>query len=99
MMRRYVTVSEVIRTADSKGRVSLPGFANATVIIEGVSENEYRVRKAKAIPEDELRFAEEDLPLELSEHNARAVLETLLNPPKPNAAARRAAKRFMRKYG
>jgi hypothetical protein len=92
-------VSEVIRIADSKGRVSLPGFANATVIIEGVSENEYRVRKAKVIPEDELRFAEEDMPLKLSERDARAVLETLLNPPKPNAAARRAAKRFMRKYG
>ena len=44
------------RSTDAKGRVSLPkAFANATVIIEQVSENELRIRKARVIPEDELR--------------------------------------------
>lgn len=92
-------MSEVIRIADSKGRVSLPGFANATVVIEVVSQNEYRVRKAQVIPEDELRFPEEDMPLVLSERDARRFLEVLEGPPRPNAAARRAAKRFKKKYG
>jgi hypothetical protein len=92
-------VSEVIRIADSKGRVSLPGFANATVVIEAVSENEYRVRKAKVIPEDELRFPEEDMPVQLSERDARKLLEVLEHPPKPTAAAKRAAKRFKKNYG
>jgi hypothetical protein len=94
-----VIVSEIIRIADSKGRVCLPGFANSAVVIEAVSENEYRVRKARVIPEDELRFPEEDLPLVLSERDAEIFVDALLNPPKPNAVARRAAKRFMKKYG
>ena len=85
-------MSEIIRIADSKGRVCLPGFANSPVVIEAVSENEYRVRKARVVPEDEYRFPEEDMPLVLSERDARSVVEALLNPPKPNAAARRAAK-------
>ncbi len=39
------------RSTDAKGRVSLPkAFANATVIIEHVSENELRIRKACVIP-------------------------------------------------
>ena len=88
-----------IRTADSKGRIVLPGFANATVIIEAVSDTEYRIRKARVIPEDDLRFPEEDMPVELSERDAKKFLETLENPPKPNAALRRAAKRFKKKYG
>ena len=92
-------MSKVVRIADSKGRVSLPGFSNATVVIEAVSENEYRVRRAKVIPEDELRFPEEDMPLVLSERDARRFLESLEHPPKPNAAARRAAKRFKKTYG
>ncbi len=92
-------MSELIRIADSKGRVCLPGFANAAVVIEAVSENEYRVRKARVIPEDEFNLPEEGKPLVLSERDALAFLEALENPPKPNAAARRAAKRFMKKYG
>ena len=36
----------LIRTADSKGRVALPGFANTTLIIERVDDTEYRVRRA-----------------------------------------------------
>ncbi len=92
-------MSEMVRIADSKGRVCLPGFANATVIIDAVAEGEYRVRRAKVIPEAELRFPEEDMPLVLSERDARGFLDALENPPRPNAAARRAAKRFRKKYG
>jgi Protein of unknown function (DUF1778) len=88
-----------IRIADSKGRVSLPGFANATVIIEAIGDSEFRVRKAKVIPEDELRFTEEDMPVKLSRRDAIKFLELLENPPEPNAAARRAARRFRKKYG
>ena len=92
-------MSEVVRVADSKGRVCLPGFANAAVVIEAISDNEYRVRKARVIPEDELRFPEEDMPLVLSERDARRFVESLDNPPQPNAAARRAARCFKKKYG
>jgi len=92
-------MKEVIRTADSKGRVALPGFANATVIIEKVDDTEYRVRKAQVIPEKELRFHEEDFPVELSEQDAARLVEALEKPPAPNKAARRAAKRFMKDHG
>jgi hypothetical protein len=92
-------MNEIIRTADSKGRVALPGFANATLIIEKVDDTEYRVRKAKVIPEKELRFHEEDFPLKLSARDAARVVETLANPPAPNKAARRAAKRFLKDHG
>jgi hypothetical protein len=45
------------RTTDAKARVCLPKtFANATVLIEQVSETELRIRKALVIPEDEIRF-------------------------------------------
>ena len=48
------------RTTDAKGRVSLPkAFANVTVVIEQMNENELRIRKARVIPEDEIRFSEE----------------------------------------
>lgn len=89
----------VIRTADSKGRVVFAGFANATLIIEKVDETEYRVRKAQVIPENELRFPEEDQPLELSERDAVQVMKALENPPAPNAAARRAARKFKKHHG
>jgi len=93
-------MSQMIRIADSKGRLSLPGFANATVLIESLSENEYRLRKAKVIPEDELRFSEEDMPVSLSKRDAQRFLRVLESPsPKPNAAARRAAKRFKKNHG
>jgi hypothetical protein len=92
-------MKEFIRTADSKGRVALPGFANATLIIERVDDTEYRVRRAKVIPEKELRFHEEDFPVELSEKDAARLIQVLENPPAPNAAARRAAKRFTKGRG
>jgi hypothetical protein len=90
---------EVIRTADSMGRVALLGFANATLIIERVDDTEYRVRKAKVIPEKDLRFHEEDFPVELSEKDAARLVEVLDAPPAPNKAARRAARRFRKGHG
>ena len=45
------------RSTDSKGRICLPkAFANATVIIDQVTDTEVRIRKAVVIPEDEVRF-------------------------------------------
>ncbi len=50
-----------IKTADSKGRIALgKTFANSTVLIERVSSNEYRVIKARVIPEDEAWLWEND---------------------------------------
>jgi hypothetical protein len=92
-------MSVLIRIADKKGRISLPGFANATVILEAVGPNEFRVRKAEVLPADELLFSEEEMPVTLSERDAKLFLEVLENPPAPNAAARRAAKRFKKHYG
>jgi hypothetical protein len=92
-------MTTIIRIADNKGRISLPGFANATVILEAVSANEYRVRKAEVIPTDDLRFSEEEMPVALSERDAQRLLDVLQNPPRPNAAARRAAKRFKKHHG
>jgi hypothetical protein len=77
------------RSTDAKGRVSLPkAFANATVIIEQVGENELRIRKARVIPEDEIRFAEE-APVVVSDRERERFLEALDHPPKPSAALRR----------
>jgi hypothetical protein len=86
------------RTTDAKARVTLPGaFANSTVIIEQVSETEIRVRKARVIPEDEIRFREEST-LVLSERDAERFLELLDKPPKPNAALRKAAARHAKNH-
>lgn len=92
-------MKELIRIADNKGRLTFPGFANATVIIEPISANEYRVRKAEVIPADDLRFPEEDMPVVLSKRDAQRLVETLRNPPPPVPAAKRAAKRFRKRHG
>jgi hypothetical protein len=77
------------RSTDAKGRVSLPrAFANATVIIEQVSESELRIRKARVMPKDDLTF-EEEAPIALSERERARFLRALDQPPKPNAALRR----------
>ena len=77
------------RSTDAKGRVSLPkAFANATVIIEQLNENELRIRKARVVPVDEMRFSEE-APVVLSDKERERFLHALDHPPKPNAALRR----------
>ncbi len=92
-------MESAIRMADSKGRIVLPGFANAKVIVEAISDTEYRIRKARALPEGEECFPEDAMPIKLSQRDARKVLDMLENPPKPNAAAARAAKRFRNNNG
>lgn len=87
------------RSADAKGRVSLPkAFANATVIIERVSDTEVRIRKAMVIPEDEVRFPEEKA-ASLSDRDRDRFLDLLDNPPAANAALRRAARRHAERRG
>lgn len=92
-------MAEMYRTADSKGRVALPGFANAMLIIERIDETEYRVRRAKVIAEKDLRFHEEDFPIKLSAQDAASVVEAMQNPPAPNQAASRAARRARKHHG
>jgi Protein of unknown function (DUF1778) len=87
------------RSTDAKGRICLPkSFANVTVIIEQVSEYELRIRKARVIPEDEIRFAEET-PIVLSERAREQFLQSLDHPPKPNAALRRLMAGKVKKRG
>ena len=87
------------RTTDTKGRVTLPkSFANSAIIIEHVSETELRIRRARVIPEDEIRIREES-PLVLSNRDRDRFLEVLDNPPKPNAALRKAAARHAKNDG
>jgi uncharacterized protein (DUF1778 family) len=87
------------RSTDAKGRVSLPrAFANATVIIEQLNENELRIRRARVIAEDEIRFSEE-APVVLSDRERERFLQALDHPPKPNAALRRLMARKAEKRG
>jgi hypothetical protein len=88
------------RTTDKKARVSLPrSFANATVIIEQISETELRIRKAKVIPEDEIRFYEESTSRLLSDRDRDIFLALLDNPPPANETFRRAAAEYRRRHG
>ena len=87
------------RSTDAKGRISLPkAFANATVIIEQMSDTEIRIRKAVVIPEDEMRFTEETA-APLSDRDRDRFLALLDNPPPAGAALRRAAERHARRHG
>lgn len=87
------------RTTDSKGRLVLPrSFANATVIIEQISETELRVRRAKVIAEDDLPFPEE-LTNPLSDRDRDQFLNLLANPPPPTPALKKAAARHKARRG
>jgi hypothetical protein len=87
------------RSTDAKGRVSLPkSFANATVLIDQISETEVRIRKAVVIPQDEVRFYEETA-TSLSDQDRDRFLQLLENPPKANAVLKRAAKQHMKNHG
>lgn len=87
------------RSTDSKGRISLPkGFANATVIIEHVSDTELRIRKARVVPEDEVRFYEEAM-VPLSDRDRDRFLDLLDNPPEPTQALIRAASKRKNRHG
>jgi hypothetical protein len=87
-----------IRSTDAKGRIGLPkGFANATVILEQVSDTEIRIRKAVVIPEDEVRFREESAP-PLTDRDRDRFLNLLDNPPPPNPALKRAARKHAKRH-
>jgi hypothetical protein len=76
-------------TTDAKARINLPrNFANSTVLVEQVSDNELRIRKARVIPEDDLPFVEEAM-APLSDRDRDIFLALLDNPPLPNDALRR----------
>ena len=87
------------RTTDAKGRLVLPsGFANATVIVEQVSETEVRVRRAKVVAEDELPFAEESS-TPLTDRDRDRFLDLLAKPPAPTPALKKAAARHKARRG
>lgn len=91
--------SPLPRFTDKKGRLILPSrFANPAVLIEEVSENELRVRKAVILPEDEVPFAEENRPA-LSDEDRDFVLSLLAAPPKATAELRKAARAYRRRQG
>jgi hypothetical protein len=86
------------RTTDAKGRVSLPkAFANATVIVEQLSETEVRIRKAVVVPEDELGFLE-DSRAPLSDRDRDLFLKLLDNPPEPTDALREVMRRHKSRH-
>jgi hypothetical protein len=92
-------MAPLTRTTDRKARVSLPqSFANATVIIEQVSDTELRIRKAQVIPEDELPFREEAA-TPLSDRDRDRFLSLLDNPPSANDALEKAAAKHKRRHG
>jgi hypothetical protein len=77
-----------------------PGLRQyAAVILDVISPNEVRVRKAEVIVADDLCFSEEQMPVPLSKKDARRLTTALDNPPRPNVAARRAAKRLKKQHG
>jgi hypothetical protein len=87
------------RTTDHESRVTLPkAFANSVVIVEEISETEIRIRKVKAIPEDDLRLCEESS-TPLSDRDRDVFLSMLDDPPPPNEALRRAAVRYKQRHG
>lgn len=87
------------RTTDAKARLVLPkAFANATVIIEQVSDSEVRVRRAKVVAEDELPFAEESS-APLSDRDRDHFLQLLSSPPAPTPALKKAATRHKARRG
>ena len=80
------------RNTDSKGRITLPKeFANATVIVQRLGDNEIVIRKARVIPEDEARVFDSIPPL--SDRDRDAFLAALDRPGKPVKALRDLAKR------
>jgi hypothetical protein len=87
------------RSTDAKGRICLPkAFANATVIIDQLSDTELRIRKAVVMPQDEVRFDEETA-APLTDRDRDRFIKLLDHPPKANAALRRAAARNPRRHG
>jgi hypothetical protein len=88
-----------MRSVDQKARVSLPKeFANSTVLVERVGEGEVRIRKAVVVPEGEYVF-DEERPRVLSRRDSEIFLNLLTDPPGPNPALKKAAKRYKKRHG
>jgi hypothetical protein len=97
--RKDIGMDMETRSTDSKGRISLPkAFANATVIIEQLSDTEVRIRKARVIPEDEVRFYEETA-APLSDRDRDRFLDLLDHPPEPTRALIQAASKRKKRHG
>jgi Protein of unknown function (DUF1778) len=85
------------RTTDKKARVTLPrAFANSTVIVDQVSDTEVRIRKARVIPEEEVRFAEE-MRTPLTPRDYDLLVDLIDNPPEPTEALRRAVAKYAKR--
>jgi uncharacterized protein (DUF1778 family) len=81
------------RSTDWEGRICLPkAFANATVIIDQVSDTDVGIRNAVVIAEDEVRSYEETDP-SLSHRDRDRFLELLDSPSEVNAVLKRAIKK------
>ena len=93
-----MTISETC-VADAEARVALPtGFANATLVIEQLSEFEVRIRKKDTRQDEEPPFVEERITV-LSDRDRDRFLELLENPPEPTAVLRRAMAEHRRQHG
>ena len=88
------------RSTDAKGRVSLPKtFANATVIIEQLNENERGIRRAACDPGRRDLFSLKKAVMLSGSTERERFLDALDNPPKPNAALRGTTVRKAKKRG
>ena len=85
--------------ADAQARVALPsGFANATLVIEQLSDVEIRIRKAGSLADVEDCFAEEQTTI-LSDRDRDRFLDLIENPPEPNFALRKALCGIRQQHG
>jgi hypothetical protein len=92
-------MATLTRTTDDKARVSLPrSFANATVLIQEISETELLIRKAQVIPEEEIGYAE-DTQTTLTERDRDRFLALLDEPPAPSPALKKAVAKRRRRRG
>ena len=89
------------RTTDSLARLVLPpSFANATVLIEQISEDEIRVRRLNLLANEDLPFTEEiTAPLSDRDRDRDHFLNMLADPPAPNPRIQAAAVRHRARHG
>jgi len=74
---------------DATARIFLPQrFAEASVVLEEISETEIRIRKTVGLGESRPDFLEEKITV-LSDRDRDLFLELLANPPAPNEALRK----------
>ena len=86
------------RTTDSLARLVLPqSFANATVLIKQISEDEIRVRRLNLLASEDLPFTEE-IAAPLSDRDRDHFLNLLADPPAPTPRLRAAAVRHRARH-